>query len=263
LCLLLGLPSGARALTIVGFGDSLTCATCNDGSYLSLLNNLLDPDADLYFNAVAGRPSSQVLDAVNNFEAGTGSFTPVLGGSAVNLLPSQVDLAIVMAGTPDAFSVGYSQAQTVANIAGMPDGVTIFDSIVASLMAVSVPTLLLLPPPAVEPCDNNATPALSCADFDQRLADLGVALAAAAGAWGVTAIDLYDLFVNDPGFAIPPGTAGTLYRLDGVHLFLTTGDALVAEQVAAYILPEPGLLASLAAGAALLALRRRRAVGEV
>ena len=125
-------------------------------------------------------------------------------------------------------------------------------------MAVSVPTLLMLPPPVVEPCDGAATVAITCADYDQRLADLGVALAAAAGAWGVDLVDLYDLFVNDPAFGIPPGSPGTLYRLDGVHLFLTTGDALVAEQVAAYILPEPGLLASLAAGAALLALRRRR-----
>jgi hypothetical protein len=67
--------------------------------------------------------------------------------------------------------------------------------------------------------------------------------------------DLYDAFVNDPGYLETPGTADSLFLMDGLHSKLATGDDLIAAEIANAI-PEPSTALLVASGFVVLAARR-------
>jgi hypothetical protein len=148
------------------------------------------------------------------------------------------------------------EATTVGNIEAMIDMV----------LAESIPLILMAPTPVLDPC---ASPAiLSCSTIDTRLADLADSLALLASSKGVAFLDLYAAFMADPRFGLiadggqHPGS-DSLYKNDGLHYRLETGDTLVASLVAPLIesalVPEPSTAVLLGLGLLGLVARSRRA----
>jgi lysophospholipase L1-like esterase len=268
--LLFPVVASATSLTIAGFGDSITCTPCNDGSYLadsnlpgsaapvgvlapseindSLLEDelrflgILQPADVLTIddNAVSANLSSQVSGRLDTWITG--------GGAA--------DFVIVMSGTPDAYqAVGgfnnqaYSETETVGNISDMLDA--IFD---AGMQAI-----LMAPPPVWTPTPCGGPDNLTCADIDASLASLMTALDDLATTLDVPFVNLYDAFANHPDIGNSPGDSDSLYRTDGLHP-RDNGDELIAFEVAAVIaaIPEPSTGLLVASGLLVIAVRRRQ-----
>jgi lysophospholipase L1-like esterase len=240
------LPALAHAAppTVSGFGDSITCIPCNDGSYLGLLGDYLVEPPIVEDNGVWADLTDGVLFRFDAWLTG--------GNSA--------DVVVILTGTPDTYqAVGgfnnrdYSEAESVGNVADILD---LAD-------AAGLPAILVAPPPVLDPCGFPTV--LTCSEIAVRLADLSVALQALAVSRGVPFVDLNDAFANHPGFLFTPGDPLSLFRPDGLHPKLDPGDDLIAQEVANAIaaLPEeiPALpplgLAGLAS--ALLGLARSRA----
>lgn len=248
LLFVLALPSFAGALPVVaGFGNSLTCDTCNDGSYLRLLGNYLDPDPIIDDNGVSADSSAKILRRLDTW---------IVDGNTADVL-------VLFAGTVDTYFVlggfgnqDYDPLKTVGNIEDMIDMV----------LAQSIPLILLAPPPVLDPCANPDAP-LTCGIIDGRLADLADELALVATDKGVPFLDLYAAFLADPRFGLiadggeHPG-ADSLFLNDGLHLRLETGDTLVTSLLAPMIeqalIPEPSTAILLASGLLALAHRQRR-----
>jgi lysophospholipase L1-like esterase len=167
---------------------------------------------------------------------------------------NSADVVILLAGTPDTYqAVGgwynrpYSEAETVGYIEDMLD----------LLSTAGIPAILVAPPPVLDPCGNPLV--LTCSEIDTSLADLSDALAALAGSQSVPFVDLYDAFVNDPGYLETPGDPDSLFRADGLHPQLDPGDHLIAMEIASAIMtiPEPSTALLVASGLVVLAARRR------
>ena len=238
LSMLLPALANAAPLSLAAFGDSITCDTCNDGSYLGLLDNYLPEAPIIYEDAVSAATTGQVYTLVDSW---------ITGGNTA-------DVVIILTGTPDTYlAVGgfgnrpYSEAETVANIDAMLDLVIL----------AGLPAILVAPPPVLAPCGNPAV--LTCSEIDTRLESLADALAVLASSLSVAFVDLYDAFVNDPGYLETPGATDSLYRFDGLHPKIDTGDDLIAMEVAGAIssIPEPSTALLLTFGLVVLAARRR------
>jgi lysophospholipase L1-like esterase len=234
------LPALANAtpLTLAGFGNSITCDSCNDGSYLGLIDDYLPEAPIVDDNGVSADVASGVLSRLDTWLTG--------GNSA--------DFVIILTGTPDTYqAVGgwrdrpYSEAETVGNVEAMLD----------LLFIAGLPAILVAPPPVLDPC--GFPDVLTCSEIDTSLANLADALATLAGSRGVPFVDLYDAFVNDPGYLETPGDPNSLFRTDGLHPQLDPGDDLVAFEIANAILatPEPSTALLVASGLVVLAARRR------
>jgi lysophospholipase L1-like esterase len=237
------LPALANAvpLSLAAFGDSITCDTCNDGSYLGLLENYLPEAPIIDENTVSGGTSGSVYGLVDSW---------ITGGNTA-------DVVIILTGTPDTYlAVGgygnrpYSEAETVANIDAMLDLVIL----------AGLPAILVAPPPVLAPCGNPAV--LACSEIDARLESLADALAILASSLSVPFVDLYGVFVNDPGYLETPGDTDSLFLADGLHPKIDTGDDLtalvIASAITGNVIPEPSTAPLLAFGLAVLAVRRRR-----
>lgn len=234
-------PGVANAITIAGFGDSITCDLCNDGSYLRLLDNYLDPDPVIYDGGDSADTTAEVLGRLDLWLTGLGA----------------ADVVIILAGTPDAYqavggfkNMAYDEAETLDNIE------TMLDLVLGNSMSV----LLAAPPPVQFPCSEPDI--LSCAIIDSRLDSLSLELAMLASSKLVPFVDLYDIFSTHPDFLLPVGSANSLFRNDGLHPKITTGDDLIAASFASALLsdiiPEPSTGLLLAAGLCALASRRER-----
>jgi len=235
LSILLPALANAAPLALAAFGDSITCDTCNDGSYLGLLDNYLPEAPIIDDNGVASDVTSGVLSRLDTW---------LTGGNTA-------DFVIILSGTPDTYqAVGgwrdrpYSEAETVGYIDDMLD----------LLILAGLPTVLVAPPPVLAPCDNPTV--LTCPQIDTSLANLSGALATLAGSLSVPFVDLYDVFVNDPGYLETPGSSASLFLGDGLHPKLDTGDDLIAMEIANAI-PEPATALLVASGLVVLAARRR------
>jgi lysophospholipase L1-like esterase len=238
LSILLPALANAAPLTLAAFGDSITCDSCSDGSYLRLFDNYLPEAPIIDDNGVSADVTGGVLSRLDTW---------LIGGNSA-------DFVIILSGTPDTYqAVGgflnrpYSEAETVGNIEAMLD----------LLFTAGIPGILVAPPPVLDPCGGPAV--LTCSEIDTRLANLAGALAILAGSESVPFVDLYDAFVNDPGYLETPGDPDSLFRSDGLHPQLYPGDDLVAFEIANAILavPEPSTALLVASGLVVLAARRR------
>lgn len=239
-------PSVSSALPVVaGFGDSITCDTCNDGSYMGLLADYLEPDPILDDNGVSADRTSGVLSRLTTW----------LGDG------NTADVLILLTGTPDVYQVTggfgnqeYSEADTLLNVENMVDLV----------LGASIPLILVAPPPVLDPCGFPDAP-LTCSTIDSRLAGLATEYALIASNKSVPFLDLYSAFMADPDFGLiadggaHPGP-DSLLRADGLHPQLATGDTLIASLLAPMIetalIPEPST--ALLVGCGLLVLAHRR-----
>jgi len=243
LLVLLTFPSFASALPVVaGFGNSITCWDCNDGSYLVLLEDwgYIDSAEDASLGESADLASG-VLSRLDDWLD--------LGNTA--------DVLILLAGTPDTYlAVGgwknreYDPLETLGNI----------DTIIDLVLGESIPLILVAPPPVLDPCGTSYD-VPTCGDIDTSLANLAVDLALLAGTYSdVQFLDLYAAFTADPRFGEHPGT-NSLYRDDGLHPRLETGDTLIASLLVPMLTPEPSTALLVASG--LLAFAQRRREGGV
>lgn len=242
LLILVFFPPVSHAFTIVGFGNSITCATCNDGSYLGLLNDHLDPDAVLIDEGQSADVSENLFLRLDLW-----------------LDSNSADLVIILTGTPDAYkAVGgfqnqlYEEQFTIDNV----------DAMIDIVHAENTSVLLVAPPPVQSPCNDPIN--LTCATIDARLASLATAMGALAVEKGVSFVDLYDIFINDPRFSEPFTSEDSLFRNDGLHPKYPTGDDLIASRIAQVLLsdmvvPEPSTGLLLALGLAALTVDRKRA----
>ena len=238
LCALLVLPGVANSLplTIAGFGDSITCNSCNDGSYLSLLHNYLAPAPIIDDNGVSAARTFEVharlVDWIN--------------------ASNWADIVVILAGTPDTYqAVGgwhnrpFTPSETVGFVRDM----------VILVQNAGMEALLVAPPPVLDPCGGPGV--LTCATIDASLAGLSAAYAVVATDEDVPFVDLYSIFMADPGFLLTPGAPGSPFRSDGLHPMYSTGDELIAMSIADGILavpiPEPSSGLLLAFGIAALA----------
>ena len=210
LLLLLPGASSATPFVIAGFGDSLTCDTCIDGSYLRLLDGFLPtPSPVIVDQGVTTQTTSQIFQRLDTWIDD--------GNSA--------DLLILMGGTVDTYqavggfkNTAYDPVETLGNV----------ESMVNLAMGESIPLLLLAPPPVMDPC-GSANP--SCAQVNARLEALSLDLEQLATDNGIPFIDLYATISADPRFANPQGAADSLYHSDGLHLQIGTGDTLIASTI--------------------------------
>ena len=241
LALLLVLPATAQAvpLTLAGFGDSITCDSCNDGSYFSHIGNYLAEAPIVDDNGISGQLSSTVGSRLDTW---------ITNGNTA-------DFVIILSGTPDAYqAVGgfqnqpYIEAETVGNISDMLD----------AIFNAGMQAILAAPPPIWTPTPCGGPAVLTCTTIDARLASLATELSSLATTAGVPFVNLYDAFMNDADIGEAPGTANSLFRGDGLHP-RDNGDDLIAFEIASAInaIPEPstGLLASL--GLVVLCAGRR------
>jgi len=206
--------SHATPIVVTGFGDSITCDGCNDGSYLQLLATAVGTPVTIEDQGFSALQTGAILSNLQTW----------LGGS------NTADYLILFGGTVDAFQVGYNQTTTLTNIQQM----------VTAVVNAGIPLVLLAPPPVVGTCNNPGPPAPTCATIDASLASLAPAIGTIASSAGVPFIDLYQAFTDDPNTT-------NLFRPDGLHPKLATGDQLIANLVAAHV-PEPSTAALMGMG---------------
>ena len=215
------MAASAVPLDIAGFGDSITCDTCNDGSYLSLLGAHLPEVPIIQDEALTTLTSGAVLSTLEAWLDG--------GGSA--------DWVIIMAGTVDVYqevggfnNVEYSEAQVVSNL----------DDMIDLVLSVSMSVVVVAPPPVQSPC-GGAGVVITCTDIDNRLNSLSAALAGLANSKSVPFVDLYDAYINHPDWDATVGSASLLFTTGGLVPQYTTGDDLSAFEIASAIneAPEP------------------------
>jgi lysophospholipase L1-like esterase len=148
----------AEALTVAGFGDSMTWAP----GYLAQL------------------PAE--WDTVNLSLGGEVSWDGLL--RLQGLLPTlEADVLVVMEGTNDVRDLGYSQDRSVESLSAMMD----------AALAQGLEVVLMAPPPLL-PYDPNGDPL----GPNGLLASLAGALGDAAAARGVPFVDLFALFTASP-----------------------------------------------------------------
>jgi lysophospholipase L1-like esterase len=211
---LLAFKCEGEPLTIVGFGNSISCEECNDGSYLGLVGaHLVPPPADVVSQGMSANTSGVVLARFRGWVEA--------GGTA--------DVVVLLTGTPDVYhAVGgwgnrpYDPEEVVGNV----------EALIHSSFDHGIPVILLAPPPVLEPCDRPEL--LTCAEIDDRLADLAGRLGVLAEEENVVFLDLHAEFKADPRFGRHPGPDSLLLD-DGLHPRSGTGDALIAERLAAKI----------------------------
>jgi len=235
--MLLTTTANAVPLTIAGFGDSITCDTCNDGSYLGRIGSHLSEAPTIDDNGISSDLTENVLARFDTW---------LTDGNTA-------DWVIVLAGTPDTFqAVGgfnnqaYSQSETVGNISDLLD----------LAIAASLPVVLVAPPATQSPCGFSSDP--TCGEIETSLMNLSGALSTLAGGLGIPFVDIYNEFVSHPSFGITsPGDEDSLLRHDGLHPKYTTGDDLIASEIAA-VIPEPSSALLVAAGLLVMASRNRQ-----
>jgi lysophospholipase L1-like esterase len=168
--------ASALAITVTGFGSSITCDDCNDGSYLRLLQNYLEPDPVIDDQGNSGNLTEDMVDRV---------FDWIDNGNTS-------DVVIILAGTPDTYTEPggfgnqlYVEGNTVDNIEGMID----------MILAATIPVLLVAPP-SVDIINDNCggSGGLTCATIDARLASLSIALGSLASTKSVPFVDLYGAY---------------------------------------------------------------------
>jgi lysophospholipase L1-like esterase len=247
--------ASAQDLVVAGFGNSITCTVCNDGSYLADSNlpgsaapvGVLDPseivgswlDDELRALGVLQPADALIID--DNGDPGNRT-VDVLARLATWIADgNSADHVILLTGTPNTYqAVGgftnrdYDEDQTVADVQAMIDLV----------MGAGMPVILVAPPPVKIPCGNG--PILTCDQINQRLDDLSLRYEELAASNGIPFVDLYGEFMNDPRFPLSPGEPGSLYRgNDGLHPRYETGDALIAFVIAPMLAepdPEPPVI---------------------
>lgn len=144
----------AEALTVAGFGDSMSWAP----GYLAQL------------------PAE--WETINLSLGGEVSWSGLL--RLQGLLPTlEADVLILMEGTNDVRNSGYTQDRSVESLSAMMD----------AALALGLEVVLMAPPPLL-PYDPNENPLWA----NGRLASLAVALEDAAAARGVPFVDVFDLF---------------------------------------------------------------------
>jgi lysophospholipase L1-like esterase len=237
----------AQDLIVAGFGDSITCSVCNDGSYLADSNlpasaapvGILDPSEIVGSWLEDELRALGVLQPADVFTIDDNGVSANTTGSVLARLATWIadgkraDHVILLTGTPNTYqSIGgftntpYDEVQTVADVQAMIDLVT----------GAGMPVILAAPPPVRFPCGNPTI--LTCAQIDQRLDDLSLAYQQLAANNGVSFVDLYGEFSNDPRILLPPGDANSLFPGDGLHPKYDTGDVLIAFLIAP-LLAEP------------------------
>jgi lysophospholipase L1-like esterase len=225
---------------VAGFGNSITCDTCNDGSYLRLLGDYLDPDPIIDDNGASADTTENVLSRLDLWITG--------GGWA--------DAVVILAGTPDTYmAVGgwmdreYIEAVTVANV----------DAMIDLALGAGMAAILVAPPPVQDPCDDPGI--LTCSGIDDRLGELALAYQTLAADRMIPFVNAYAIFSAYPGFLDPPGSPNSPLRTDGLHPKLEPGDRLIAEAVGAILveIPEPSTGVLLGAGLLGLWAARTRA----
>jgi lysophospholipase L1-like esterase len=237
LSLLLFVPATAQAipLTLAGFGDSITCDACNDGSYLRHIDSYLSEAPIIDDNGESADLTSQVSARLDTW---------ITDGNTA-------DFVIILSGTPDTYQAlggwqnrPYDEDETVGNISDMLDAV----------FNAGMQAILVAPPPVWTPTPCGGPGVLTCEIIDASLAGLATTA-------DVPFVNLYDAFTNDPNFGDAPGTADSLFRTDGLHP-RDNGDDLIAFEIAGAInaIPEPstGLLVSLGLVALCAGCRRPR-----
>jgi lysophospholipase L1-like esterase len=245
LTLLLVVPATAQAtpLTLAGFGDSITCDACNDGSYLRYIGSYLSEAPIIDDNGESAERTSEVAARLDTW---------ITDGNTA-------DFVIILSGTPDTYQAlggwhnqAYDEAETVGNISDMLDAV--FD---AGMQAI-----LVAPLPVWTPTPCGGPGLLTCEIIDASLASLATALAGLATTAGVPFVDIYDAFTNDPDFGEAPGSADSLFGSDGLHP-RDNGDDLIAFEIAGAInaVPEPSTGLLVASGLLLIAMQRRQQRG--
>lgn len=227
--LVLAAPSGA--LTVAGFGDSLT----REPDYLSYL-----PAS--WTTLDHGEPGEETWN--EGLDRFIDEVLPLLD-------PAEVDVIVLMEGTNDVRHPEWASNDTVGNLASM--------ALAARSSGFEV--VLMAPPPIHVP--NDAPGASHAAServpgWDARLAGVRDGLEAWAGVQGVPFVDLYGAFLDHP---MPE----TLLKTDGVHPN-DLGRAFIAARATPVIrstVPEPThlVLAALGSALALGSSRRSRRLG--
>ncbi len=189
LSLVLVFPSFAGGLPVIaGFGDSITCDSCGDGSYLRLLGDYLGYDPIIDDNGVSADTTGSVLSRLD-----------------VWLDSNTADVLVLLTGTPDVYEVGNNSwvlGNTVGNIEAM----------ISMVLAESIPLILVAPPPVGDPCLNPPSP-LTCGDMNGRLASLAAELASPPpGSGDFQFLDLYAAFTADPDWQSDPNSFYYLRR---------------------------------------------------
>ena len=96
LILVLSFPTFASALPVLaGFGNSITCDSCNDGSYLGLLGGYLDPDPVIDDKGMPADLTGGVFSRLSDWIFGQGQWA--------SQGPQTANVLILLAGTPDTY----------------------------------------------------------------------------------------------------------------------------------------------------------------
>jgi hypothetical protein len=248
LALVLVFPSFAGGLPVIaGFGDSITCDGCGDGSYLRLLGDYLGYDPVIDDNGVSADITGNVLLRLDTW-----------------LDNNTADVLVLLTGTPDVYEVG----STTWNLLGTT--IPNIDAMISMVLAESIPVIVVAPPPVGDPCINPPN-SLTCGDMNTRLASIAAELSTPApGNEDALFLDLYAAFTGNSDWQADPNSF--YYLRDGVHPVLgrTPGDPLVvdpigddliasllAPMIEQALIPEPSTAVLLASGLLVLAYRQR------